>query len=777
MGSLEYVPEAWQRVVWAWQGWLGRHEGLARGLFRLSVVCQRVTIALVVVALVVVPRLAVALVPVVWMLACLGVVVVLARTRTVSWRLVSVMFSLGVPWALVVAKATEAVAAAGGMTTSDHGVSVALAAFVEEPGKLVPLVVVALVAPGRVRRLAAVDWALLGYAAGAGFTVAEDASRRLAPEGLVSWLLGGQGLGYSLNPWTAGSFRLWESDGLLGRFMAGVGPSPLGVGHHVSTMTVAMALGLGIVAWRTRNLLGRVVAWVLPGAVLVQVVVDHAAYNASVTSLASVSWLTDGGDGIPGWVGWLWQVSGRGGSLVVYSMVLFGLCQLTDARRRLRTGPVGTTAVEAPRVPALAAMGGPAFIRAPLEAAVALVAYSYSDLVVIARGYGDRRMTRPQRMIEGRLTAAQVMAARRDAMAATTPGTEPRARRTFAAATLTVCLAVGLLCLWYGTLIAQDIGSSLLTGDTDPAFFAGLLDELAQWWDSLGPMGQLLVTALGVMLLMTAGASFALAMGAVGVMTWAMAHGHGLASFIHNPAAATGSYLANVTAGQLAWDLLDFALTFVPGSVLGAGGHAIARTTATDMAANRTALRQGSRKAAQATEHTAARTQAQHVTESQAAHTRAVQRGKEITSRKRYSAKTVSSDSVDGSDDALSGWSQSRRPSGFQSPNVDEVLRVTDEMGYPRTPHGLDQGVPGRYNGSHAERQKALRATDTSLGISKDMCEDCGGWFRSYAHHTQKTWYVTDPNGTWVFKPDGTIITPDGNVVQPSTPLPESYFK
>ena len=776
MGSLEYVPEAWQRVVWAWQGWLGRHEGLARGLFRLSVVCQRVTIALVVVALVVVPRLAVALVPVVWMLACLGVVVVLARTRTVSWRLVSVMFSLGVPWALVVAKATEVVAAGGGMTTGDDGVSVALAAFVEEPGKLVPLVVVALVAPGRVRRLAAVDWALLGYAAGAGFTVAEDASRRLAPEGLVSWLLGGQGLGYSLNPWTAGSFRLW-SDSPLGWLAGGEGASPLGVGHHVSTMTVAMALGLGIVAWRTRNLLGRVVAWVLPGAVLVQVVVDHAAYNASVTSLASVSWLTDGGDGIPGWVGWLWQVSGRGGSLVVYSMVLFGLCQLTDARRRLRTGPVGTTAVEAPRVPALAAMGGPAFIRAPLEAAVALVAYSYSDLVVIARGYGDRRMTRPQRMIEGRLTAAQVMAARRDAMAATTPGTEPRARRTFAAATLTVCLAVGLLCLWYGTLIAQDIGSSLLTGDTDPAFFAGLLDELAQWWDSLGPMGQLLVTALGVMLLMTAGASFALAMGAVGVMTWAMAHGHGLASFIRNPAAATGSYLANVTAGQLAWDLLDFALTFVPGSVLGAGGHAIARTTARDMAANRTALRQGSRKAAQATEHTAARTQAQHVTESQAAHTRAVQRGKEITSRKRYSAKTVSSDSVDGSDDALSGWSQSRRPSGFQSPNVDEVLRVTDEMGYPRTPHGLDQGVPGRYNGSHAERQKALRATDTSLGISKDMCEDCGGWFRSYAHHTQKTWYVTDPNGTWVFKPDGTIITPDGNVVQPSTPLPESYFK
>ena len=169
---------------------------------------------------------------------------------------------------------------------------------------------------------------------------------------------------------------------------------------------------------------------------------------------------------------------------------------------------------------------------------------------------------------------------------------------------------MGLLCLWYGTLIAQDIGSSLLTGDTDPAFFAGLLDELARWWDSLGPMGQLLVTALGVMLLMTAGASFALAMGTVGVMTWAMAHEHGLASFINNPAAATGSYLANVTAGQLAWDLLDFALTFVPGSVLGAGAHTIARTTARDMAATRTALRQGGKKAAKATEQAAARTEA-----------------------------------------------------------------------------------------------------------------------------------------------------------------------
>lgn len=49
-GSLQFPPEAWQRVQWAWQRWLSRHEGLARGLLRLSRISQRITIVLLVVA-------------------------------------------------------------------------------------------------------------------------------------------------------------------------------------------------------------------------------------------------------------------------------------------------------------------------------------------------------------------------------------------------------------------------------------------------------------------------------------------------------------------------------------------------------------------------------------------------------------------------------------------------------------------------------------------------------------------------------------------------------
>ena len=765
-GSLQFPPEVWQRVLWAWRRWLSRHEGLARGLLRLSRISQRITIVLLVVAVLVVPRLAVALKPMVWMLACLGVMVLLSRTRTVSWRAVSVMFSVSVPWALVVAEATVLVAASGGMTTSDDGTGIALAAFVEEPGKLVPLVVVALVAPGRVRRLAAVDWALLGYAAGAGFTVAEDGARRLMPQGVLASLPNDGGLEYSLNAWTAGSFRMWDSDSLVGRLNDDLGPSPLAVGHHVSTMTVAMAIGLGIVLWRTRNPVGRVAAWVVPVAAFVQVVVDHAAYNASVAALGSVSWV-DSDDAVLSWLGAVWQLSGRGGDEIAYSLVLFGLCLLADARRRLRTGVLGVTAGEAPRVPSVTVIGGPAFVRAPIEAVVALVVLSYSDLAVIARGYTDWRMTRPQRMIEGRLTAAQVMETRRDAMAATTPGIEPAARWAFAVLALTVSAVAALLCLWCGVVAAQAIGSSLLSGDSDSAFFAGLLDKLATWWDSLGPTGQILVTALGVTLLMTAGSTFALAMGATGILTWAAAHGHGLASFIHNPGAATSSYLSNVTAGQLAWDLLDFALTFIPGSVFGAGAHTIARTTARDMAATRTALRQGGKKASQATEQAAARTEAQRVAESQAAHTRATRVKQELPKTGRNRPKVVSSDR---NNDALSGWSKDRPP-GFLDPNVEEVLQVTDEMGHPRTPYFRDQGVPGQYFASHAERQMALNAEWPHIGVSKAMCADCQNWFRSLAQYQRRDWYVTDPNGTWIFRTDGSVVTSSGLQVPTGQPI------
>jgi RsiW-degrading membrane proteinase PrsW (M82 family) len=47
--------------------------------------------------------------------------------------------------------------------------------------KLLPLAVLALLAPGRVRRFGANDWLLCGLACGMGFHAAEDSTRQVIP--------------------------------------------------------------------------------------------------------------------------------------------------------------------------------------------------------------------------------------------------------------------------------------------------------------------------------------------------------------------------------------------------------------------------------------------------------------------------------------------------------------------------------------------------------------------------------------------------------------------
>ena len=768
VSAAQVPPEVWQRLLWAYQGWLRRHEGLARVLLRLTRVCQRITFVLMVAALAVVPRLLAALVPAAAMLGCLMVMALLGRTRTVSWRAMSLMFSVGVPWAVVVALLTRVVAGWAGVKVSDDGAGIALAAFIEEAGKLAPLVVAAMVAPGRVRRFAAVDWVLLGFALGAGFTVAEDGARRLIPPGPLAQAIGEKLLSYSLNPWTSGEFTM-SSGGWTTQILDHTDASgPTIPGHQVWTMTLAAAIALGIALWRTRRVAARLVAWAPVPAVLTLAVSDHAAYNASARSWASAAWAGQGHDGFPEWMLDLWQALGQGRSAVPISACLLVLCLLVDARRRLRAGELGITGPEVPRPPALGALGGPSLVRAPLEAVTALAVFSFSDLLVIARAYGKRDLSRGERMVQGHTTAAWVLGVRRQAMSATTPGLEPGARWGFAVTALAMSSLVALGCLWQGITMARAIGPELFYGDdaSTSSYFAGLLDALAAFWDELGPAGQILMIATAVMLLMTAGWSLALALAVTGAASWTMTHGHGLASYLNNPAAAKASYLRNLTLEQALTDGLDLAMTFIPLGVAGAGS--VARTTARTMATNRTLMKEGAKEATQATEQAAARTQAQRVAESQAAHTRAIRVKQELPKTDRNRPKVVSSDR---NNDALSGWSKDRPP-GFLDPNVEEVLQVTDEMGYPRTSNYVDQGVPGQYFASHAERQMALNAEWPHIGVSKAVCPDCQGWFRSLAQYQRRDWYVTDPNGTWIFRTDGSVVTSSGLQIPTGQPIP-----
>ena len=138
----------------------------------------------------------------------------------------------------------------------------------------------------------------------------------------------------------------------------------------------------------------------------------------------------------------------------------------------------------------------------------------------------------------------------------------------------------------------------------------------------------------------------------------------------------------------------------------------------------------------------------------------AYERAKETKDRlaKRYKGKTVAADGAT----SLSGWGRRRR--GFQKPNVNDVFNKQKEIGHPKKPHNRDNGVFGRYNASHAERQEAVTAVEPAIGVSRRLCEDCHDFFIRLAQHEGREWYVTDPGGTSVFRPDGTRLGPDGQV-------------
>lgn len=158
--------------------------------------------------------------------------------------------------------------------------------------------------------------------------------------------------------------------------------------------------------------------------------------------------------------------------------------------------------------------------------------------------------------------------------------------------------------------------------------------------------------------------------------------------------------------------------------------------------------------------------------ESRIAYKKAAVRAQKVNSIKQYKSKTTSSDHSQ----TLSGWS-ARRPEGFHTPNDIEVLRISEIISHPRRSSGCrDHGIRGRAFASHCERQQALIADESLIGVSRPLCRDCPGWFRKYSKHDGRIWYVTEPNGTWVFWHDGAVTMPDGTDIEPNEPIPGKYW-
>lgn len=452
-GAVPVLPrEGWERALAWWRhlaaGWLARHPvwvsrvvaarawGLWAGVVLLAVlllVSDRYRSSLAVYA------------------ACWWTLLlwwVAARTKTISWFAVAKMFSGAVVWAGFIAWVSFRLTASSGLRVWADGPGTAIAALGEEALKLAPLALIALVGPGRVRRFAAVDWLLLGLAAGMGFQAWEDLVRRLVTkvDPSIVDVAGGQGPGSGFPQYDggllAGGFGLWQSGGVYGY-----------AGHHMTTALVGAAVGLAVALWRARSLTdvkrrqtdatlspwlrrnafrppgARLAAVALPLLAWFCVTADHFGYNAASRDRAwtgrpagTGTTLVDS-DAVATSAPWVFRVwwehtgqgTGRGWLLLA---LLIGVL-LVDAHRLLRAGP-WTDLGPAAR---LRSTGGASWLASPreladrfadrivdrfgrrhggtvcaLRALAALVVFTARDLAVItvnhARGSGNAAVPR-----------------------------------------------------------------------------------------------------------------------------------------------------------------------------------------------------------------------------------------------------------------------------------------------------------------------------------------------------------------------------------------------
>jgi filamentous hemagglutinin len=121
---------------------------------------------------------------------------------------------------------------------------------------------------------------------------------------------------------------------------------------------------------------------------------------------------------------------------------------------------------------------------------------------------------------------------------------------------------------------------------------------------------------------------------------------------------------------------------------------------------------------------------------------------------KRLQRKTVATDRQ--GTNTLSGWAN--KSDDFVNISPEQVLEHQKLIGKEAKSSGfLDQGVLGKYNASHAEKQLIVAKPNTTIDVSREMCKDCQKFFSLEAIFRNKPQTVIDPIKTRIFRPDGTV--------------------
>ncbi|WP_143320129.1 restriction endonuclease fold toxin-2 domain-containing protein [Cellulomonas iranensis] len=597
-------PREWWQV-WAQrrsQWWVARPVLAARWA-RVRAMGLWVALTWVLLLLLVVPDLRLAVrgyLGAVWLVVAWWV---LARTKTLTWAGYMRYFAGCVTWSFMVAAVCTVVALRVASTAGGSGPTVMIASLSEEALKLVPVAVVALLAPRRARRFAAVDWLLLGWAAGTAFVAVEEAARRTALMVTTSGMMtrfwsGGEGvppdwvqLGWSLVP-----------NALHGE-IAAYG------GHGVLTATVTGAVGVGVGVWRWSRRRGDAggaiagaVALLAPLLALWVAIADHGGLNVQVDAGAlspdgTPRWLDPAVTSVPWWVRVPWSALGHGHGRVAFVVLVAVMCTLLDAHRLRSLRAPGLVRAVAPSWAGRGwKAGGRGRAARLLEGIAAALTWwvwvVVRDVTQMVAAFA-RQPDEPRRVavLRGQDAAAAQRAARELAYD-TLAGTPTRSAVLRAQALAGTALGL-LLVLALGVAPAAAARFGPYPWDLqryhetyDASWLAGLIEDLGRWWHDQ-PMSTQLLIGLGIAALVTlSGGSLAFAFGISGVLTWGLDKSGGIATFLRDPQRATRDYVLTATPAQVAADTLGVALTLAPANFAGAAIGRGVRTVAKEVAAD-----------------------------------------------------------------------------------------------------------------------------------------------------------------------------------------------
>ncbi|MBD2868897.1 PrsW family glutamic-type intramembrane protease [Paenibacillus arenilitoris] len=194
----------------------------------------------------------------------------LCRSKTLTWKRTAAFMLLGV-FLVIPVTAWTLMAAHGlfGGRTSDTWSVAVVTPIVEEVWKLLPLALYLLFSR-RASSMSLGDYTLAGAAAGVGFQLMEELTRRWLNSGII-----GRTYGYSTTM-LGGETIHWDFWTLFpGRFEESFFPTLMTVSHPVHTAMVALGLGMAV---RARKRMSNAV-YALPALLLAWSILDHAAYN------------------------------------------------------------------------------------------------------------------------------------------------------------------------------------------------------------------------------------------------------------------------------------------------------------------------------------------------------------------------------------------------------------------------------------------------------------------------------------------------------------------